>query len=231
MNETNQWQSESDIEALLPWYAAGTLEPHDADRVAAALAGDPELARRLALVREEIAETVIVNEALEAPSPRVMEKLFAAIDHERRTARAPRDTLAGWLSYWLTPRAFAFGASAAALVIALQAGVIARLALQAPVSSPPVFQPQSAPSAPATRGLDLGAFALVRFAPDASIAEVTRFLGSRDAAIVDGPRPGGAGGLYRVRIARNYVPRDQLERLVGEFQAASSIVATAMPTE
>src|SRR6476660_5995961 len=46
-----------DIEALLPWHAAGTLSRRDADRVEQALAGDRELARRYDLVREELAET------------------------------------------------------------------------------------------------------------------------------------------------------------------------------
>src|SRR5262249_6783003 len=45
-----------DIEALLPWHAAGTLDSRDARRVEEALARDPELARRYDLVREELAE-------------------------------------------------------------------------------------------------------------------------------------------------------------------------------
>jgi anti-sigma-K factor RskA len=77
-----------EIEALLPWYAAGTLNRHDADRVEQALAGDRELARRYDLVREELAETIHLNETLGAPSARAMEKLFAAIDAEE--VRAPR---------------------------------------------------------------------------------------------------------------------------------------------
>jgi anti-sigma factor RsiW len=77
-----------EIEALLPWYAAGTLSRHDADLVEQALAGDPELARRYDLVRQELAETIHLNETLGVPSARAMEKLFAAIDaHE---AGAPR---------------------------------------------------------------------------------------------------------------------------------------------
>ena len=68
------------IEALLPWHAAGTLRPRDADRVEQALAGDSELARQSDLVREELVETIHLNETLGAPSVRAMEKLFAAID-------------------------------------------------------------------------------------------------------------------------------------------------------
>jgi len=77
-----------DIEALLPWHAAGTLNRRDTDRVEQALAGDRELARRYDLVREELAETIHLNETLGAPSARAMERLFAAIDAEE--ARSPR---------------------------------------------------------------------------------------------------------------------------------------------
>src|SRR5262245_4612550 len=52
------------------------------------LAEDGELARRYELVREELAETIQLNETLRAPSARAMEKLFAAIDAEEE--RAPR---------------------------------------------------------------------------------------------------------------------------------------------
>jgi hypothetical protein len=222
--------SVDDIEALLPWYAAGTLDAREADEVEAAVATNAELSRRLDLVREEMTEAIVLNEALGVPSARVMEKLFQAIDRERRATREPaaRSGFGGWLADLLTPRAFAFGAGAAMLLIALEAGVIAKLALQDQPEPRGTYKPQSTPTAP-TRGIEFGAFALVRFAPQASMADVTRFLNSRDALIVDGPQPGGPGGLYKVRIARDYVPREELERLVKDFQASSNLVAMAVP--
>ena len=51
-----------EIEELLPWHAAGTLSRRDAQHVEEALARDPELARRYALVREEFGETIHLNE-------------------------------------------------------------------------------------------------------------------------------------------------------------------------
>ena len=88
MNAINKEPERHEIEALLPWHAAGTLSRRDADRVEQALAGDRELARRYELVRQELAETTRLNETLGAPSARAMEKLFAAINAEE--ARAPR---------------------------------------------------------------------------------------------------------------------------------------------
>jgi hypothetical protein len=227
MNDTNQRLSADDIEALLPWYAAGTLDAQEANQVEAALAADAELARRLDLVREEMTEAIVLNEALGVPSARVMENLFSAIDRERRTARdaAAGGGLIGWFADLFSPRTYAFAAGAAVLVIALQAGVIAKLALQDRGLSGGTYVTQSAPEN-RTRGLEPGAFAQVRFAPQASMAEVTRFLDGRDAMIVEGP----IAGLYRVRIGRNYVPKEDLDRLVKEFQSASSIVVSAIPT-
>src|SRR6185437_3800037 len=71
-----------EIESLLPWHAAGTLSRRDSQRVEQALASDPELARRFAMVREELGETILLNETLGAPSGRAMEKLFGKIDAE-----------------------------------------------------------------------------------------------------------------------------------------------------
>jgi anti-sigma factor RsiW len=71
-----------EIEALLPWYAAGTLSSRDARRVEDALARDPGLAQRYETIREECRETIVLNESLAAPSPRAVQKLFAAIEAE-----------------------------------------------------------------------------------------------------------------------------------------------------
>ena len=71
-----------DIEALLPWHAAGTLNARDTRRVEEALSRDPALATQYAVIRDEYAETISLNENLGAPSARAMQKLFAATDAE-----------------------------------------------------------------------------------------------------------------------------------------------------
>ena len=62
--------------------------PRGGARRASACRTDKELARRYALVRQELTETIHLNEMLGIPSPRASEKLFAAIEAEE--ARAPR---------------------------------------------------------------------------------------------------------------------------------------------
>src|SRR5215510_5029104 len=135
MNAINKEPERHEIEALLPWHAAGTLSRRDADRVEQALAGDRELARRYDLVREELAETIHLNETLGAPSARAMEKLFAAIDAEE--ARSPRRQRSfdpgGRISEFLlslTPRTLAWSATAAAVAILVQAAVIATVVVK-----------------------------------------------------------------------------------------------------
>ena len=86
MNRIDKEPERHEIEALLPWHAAGTLSRRDADRVEQALADDPELARRYDLVRLELAETIYLNKMLGAPSTRATKKLFAAIDAEEPLA-------------------------------------------------------------------------------------------------------------------------------------------------
>jgi hypothetical protein len=90
MTAINKEPGRREIEELLPWHATGTLSRRDADRVEQALAGDRELARRYDLVLQELAETIHLNETLGAPSPRAMEKPFAAIDAEVADAPRPR---------------------------------------------------------------------------------------------------------------------------------------------
>src|SRR5437899_7891516 len=74
MNAINEEPEHQEIEALLPWHAAGTLSPRDANRVEQALAGDRELARQYELVREELIETIHLNETLGAPSARAIDR-------------------------------------------------------------------------------------------------------------------------------------------------------------
>ena len=155
MNTMNKEPERQEIEALLPWHAAGTLSRRDADRVEQALAGDRELARRFDIVREELSETIHLNESLGAPSARAMEKLFAAIEAEgvRTPSRRASFDFAGRISDFLAgfaPRTLAWSAAAAALAIVVQAGVITAVAVKergAPANYETASAPQASPTA------------------------------------------------------------------------------------
>src|SRR3979490_3233932 len=106
-------QEPSEIEMLLPFHAAGTLSARDARRVDEALASDPDLARQYAVIQDEYAETILLNESLGAPSTPAMQKLFAAIDAEpaRKSSASfnPLMRIAGFFSS-LAPRTLAYSA-------------------------------------------------------------------------------------------------------------------------
>ncbi len=202
-----------EIEDLLPWHAAGALGRREAERLEAALARDPELARRFAEVREELAADVHLNETLGAPSARAMDKLFAAIDAE--PARRPPlalDLVERWRGFAasLTPRTLAWAASAAALVMVIQFAVIGGVMIHGKPAAP-TYSTASAPGAATTTG----AFVLIRFAPAARMADATRLLAANHASIVAGPM---AGGFYRVRVADKPLAKAPLTAIVQRLQ-------------
>jgi hypothetical protein len=210
---TNNKEAHSDVEELLPWHAAGTLSRRDSQRVEDALAHDPELARRYALVREELGETILLNESLGAPSGRAMEKLFAKIDAEPARKPALSLNLGARIAEFfasLTPRTLAWSASAAAIAILLQAGLIAGIVIK----DHGIGGGYETASAPSTDP-GVGAFTIIRFAPQASSDDITRFLEANKLQIASGP---AAGGLYKVRVSMTGLPKADLAGIVKKPQ-------------
>lgn len=209
------------IEELLPWHAAGTLDRRDAERVEAALARDPELARRFELVRQEFGATIELNESLGAPSARAMETLFAKIDMEPRREHASLGCGARIVAFFdrLSPRTLAYAAAAAVIAIVLQAGMIGVI-----VSKPGTSRYETA-SAP-TVAPGVGSFALIRFAPQAAIDDINKFLEMNHFNIVAGP---SGGGLYKVRVAEAALARADLGALIQKLQK-DKIVSFVAPT-
>jgi hypothetical protein len=225
-------QEPSAIEMLLPFHAAGTLSARDARRVEDALASDPELARQYAVIREEYAETISLNESLGAPSARAMAKLFAAIDEEPVRKPSLSVSLSARISEFfarLSPRTLAWSASLGAVALLLQAGVIGAVLMKNQTAS---FQTASLslnePSAPITRDLASSAAptrALVRFAPEARIADITALLDNYQASIVDGAK----GGMFRLQFGNKAMSKDETAGLLARLQR-EKIVSLAVAT-
>ncbi|MBN9598449.1 MAG: hypothetical protein J0G28_02090 [Afipia sp.] len=205
-------QEPGELEALLPWHAAGTLDPQESRRVEEALARDPALARQYAAVREECAETVLLNESLGAPSTRALEKLFEAIDAEPARAAAPAEPgLLGRLGQFfaaMAPRTLAAAAIVGAFALVLQAGVIGTVLLKGGSGS---FETASYQTEAAT-----GPRVLVSFVPDARIADINGFLGRYQASIVSGPQ----AGIFRIQLGGKALSKEEtakvIERIRGE---------------
>jgi anti-sigma-K factor RskA len=209
-----------EIEALLPWHAAGTLSRRDRERVERAIASDSELARRLTLVREELQETIHLNESLGVPSSRAMEKLFAAIEAEGAPAPARRSfDLVGRVSEFLSgfaPRTIAYAAAAATVALFLQSAMLTAALMK--------DRSDTQTTELAAAHTPSNAHAVIRFAPQATSSAIISFLNAHGAEVVDGP---GRNGSFNIRftaepspgeIVRN-VQRMQSETMVVEFIA------------
>jgi anti-sigma-K factor RskA len=225
MNTTKE-TGRDEIELLLPWHAAGTLSPREAQRVEAALASDAELARRYDLVREELGETIHLNETLGAPSARAFARLSAAIEAETPAKRQASFDVAAWVSGLLSqfsPRTLAWSATAAALAIVVQVGIIAGLYVKERAGSA-TYATASKGDAAAPAA---GAFVLVRFNPAVSAADITRFLDANKATIAEGPK----AGMYRLRVAPAKLPQDELAKIVARLAQEPAVVSLVLPSE
>jgi len=216
----NQASEREEIEALLPWHAAGTLSRRDAQKVEQALAHDPELAIQYETVRQDLVETIGLNESLGAPSARAMQRLMADIEADASTARRVRSSFnfGEWLSDKLSsfsPRTLAWSATAAALAIVLQAGLLAGMFVNERQGGAS-FETASVSK---TETVKPGTDALISFAPTATAAEVTKLLQTYKMAIVEGP----AGDIYTVRLAVTGIPKEELGKLIKQLQEEKAV--------
>ncbi len=222
-------QEPSEIEMLLPWHAAGTLNARDARRVEEALARDPALARQYAVIREEYAETISLNETLGAPSVRAMQKLFAAIDAEPARQPSVLFNLSSSVSSFfasLSPRTLAWSASLGALALVLQAGVIGAVLMKNQGATYQTASLNMSEPASLTRNLagDVAQppHALVRFSPDAKIADINTLLDSYKASIVS-----TEAGMFRLQFGDKAMSKDEATGLINKLQG-EKIVSLAV---
>jgi anti-sigma-K factor RskA len=215
----NKMSEREEIESLLPWHAAGTLSRRDAQKVEQALAGDTDLATQYSLIRDELVETIGLNESLGAPSARAMQKLMADIEADASTARRTRSSfnLGEWLSEKLSsfsPRTLAWSASAAALAIVLQAGLLAGMFVNERQGDA-TFKTASVERNQAIKPTE----AMIGFTPQANIAEITKLMQAYKMAIVDGP----ASDMYTVRFAMTGMPKEELGRVLKQLQDEKTV--------
>jgi hypothetical protein len=213
-------------ESLLPWYATRRLSAEDRAQVENALAGDAELRRRLALVRDESAETIALNESLRAPPAAALDRLMAKInayevEHPRRVPISERAL--GWISgvlSQLSPRTLAWSAMAAAVVICLEGGLLTGLLVDRHEGT------HRLASVEATAESN-GTYALVSFVGTVSMQDATAFLEDHHASLVEGPK----SGLYRIKIANEKLSDEALNARLVELRGQSNIVGLLVPAK
>ena len=109
----------------------------------------------------------------------------------------------------LSPRTLAYAGAIAAIALVLQAGMITNL-----VSDRGDANYRTVSVNPG-QGTDI----LVRFAPTAPAAEITKFLEDSKAVVVDGPK----GGMYRIRLTATGMPKEELARIVKQMQENKNV--------
>lgn len=208
---------------LLPWYVTGKLDPGDLAKVEAYLAAHPQFARQLDLVRAERDESVLANEAQGAPSAGATARLMAALPSARQAGaawRALQRSLqqVGELFVAPTANAVRWAAVAVALVVAIEAGVIAKLIGERPDHT---YQTASGPQT--GDGIAL----LIVFADEARAPAISQLLADFDASIVDGPK---AGGLYKVRLRTEDKSQAAREALMRRLAERRDVVRAVLPS-
>lgn len=161
-----------EIEELLPAYVNGTLAPEQARRVETALRQDPALADECRFL--ETLRDGLRDDAETTPGEMGWQRLRRSIERERAASPAPPRR-----TFWRP------AAVAAAVVIVAQAALLWR----AYEPAGPGYVPLAAERAGQIQ---------VRFAPDASAAQINDLLADAGLEIVSGP---GASGVYRLRLA------------------------------
>ncbi len=213
----------AELEELLPFYANGRISSADKARIEQALAADPELGLRLEIIREDMAETALLNESLGAPSPRALDRLMAGIEAEPRQAplmaRAKGGMIA-WLGRWLAaqpPRRLACAGAAALAIMVVQGAVLTGLAVRGGGGA---FETASAPTQASER------YVLLSFAPEAKASEIAAFFRRYEASVVDGPR---ANGFFKVRVGDAKLSTAQVDAIAARMKAEAGIVSFVAP--
>ncbi len=179
-----------EMEALLPFYLNGTLEGAELAEVETWLASDPAAAAALEEAEAEFSGTIASNEAIRPPPDafaRFAKRLDAEAGPERKAASAPSFMARLWNGFRAVPAGVAWAAAAALLAFVVVQQV------SAPDRGAPGFE-----VAGAEGDLSKLPFALVKFKPDARMADVATFLGNNGLKIVSGPT---VDGIFRVAIA------------------------------
>lgn len=242
---------DDEMEALLPWHATGALDRGVISRIDELLGRDTKLAAAHREIRDEMAETVLANEELGAPSPQTMDRLFAAIDAEPARSPSQASGFAATMTAFfasLTPRTLMYSASVAALAFIVQGGVIGSLMLSSPVSDRSAITipvTASVPAAPAasasgmgsvsssgsvTRSLggdlqtDNGVRMQIRFAEDARISDIAQFLSANAASVVAGPK----AGTFTVRFGNTAMSKDDIVTLVKSLERERIVSAISI---
>ncbi|MEO1551167.1 MAG: hypothetical protein AAFR93_12165 [Pseudomonadota bacterium] len=203
----------TELELLIPWYVAGTLDAEQMEQVQAEMARDPNFAAQVADAVEEAGEVRLAAEALGQPSAQAHSALMAAIDGEPARSPGLWARISGALDgFGLSARPARLAFAAALAAICVQAVFLAT-----PAPEQAAFETASGP---AEGGVAPDHVVLVTFVPQATMADVSTLVTTLKGDVISGPK----GGYFRVSFASE----DAARAAVLQFTAAQDLVGFAV---
>ena len=228
MTERNHLAPDDDLEALLPWYVNGKLDPQSRHRIEKALESNERLRKALDLAREDRDATIDDNERLPAPRSDVLARIMAEVEASPEARRSIiKLSIAARLEAFmaaLAPRTLAYAAIAAVLLLAIQAGAISALLTGQDRSSGPQLASVPSESGDARPKLRV----IVKFTAASTVDGVTSLLDEVGGKIIDGPTP---GALYVVEFAVPNDGQDNVDALLQKLRSKRDIVEFASPSK
>jgi anti-sigma factor RsiW len=169
------------VEAMLPWYASGTLDAQERALVESHLAQCPRCQGELAWERRLQAAHAAATEAGDTSTAADADAGLAAMHERIDAASRPRR----WFEPW--QRAWNRGPLAWRLALAVQAAAIVVLCLMLVPWPARDATYRALGSAPAATGVAGAGRLVVRFRPEATEQEMRRVLRNSDARVIYGP--------------------------------------------
>ena len=222
MTTTETFSERDEIEMLLPWFITGKLDAADMAKVEAFLAKEPAMRRQLDLIREEQAESILVNEAVKLPRgvsvAKGMDYVVAksAGLQARQAGTGLLEQIRGFFAM-PTAKGVRYAAIAAAALFLVQAAAIG--SLWSGAGGPELAGGPGFPMA-------AGTIANVRFKDGVTVADASNALLALNMAIVDGPK---ADGWFTVRLDTKALSETERTARLATLRQRSDVILLAVP--
>ncbi|RWO60272.1 anti-sigma factor [Mesorhizobium sp.] len=219
MSAAEKMSRRDEMETLLPFYLNGSLEGAELEAVEEWLATDPAALAALGEAEAEFSGTAASNEAIRPPAD-ALSRFARALDAEAGPARAPA---ASWLAqawgrFTAVPAGVAWAAAAALLALV----VVQSFERPGGIDSDFEIAGQQGDLAKMP-------FALVKFKPDAKMADIVAFLGEHQLKIAGGPT---VEGVFRLGIpAATVADYEKVLGLIAAQPFAEAVVEGRKPVD
>ncbi|SIT54245.1 conserved hypothetical protein [Mesorhizobium prunaredense] len=220
MSAAEKMSRRDEMETLLPFYLNGSLEGAELEAVEEWLATDPAALAALGEAEAEFSSTAASNEAIRPPAD-ALSRFARALDAEAGPARAPA------ASSWLALAWGRFTAVSAGVAWAAAAALLALVVVQS--FDQPGGMDSDFEIAGQQADLAKMPFALVKFKPDAKMADIVAFLGEHQLKIASGPT---AEGVFRLGIpAATAADYEKVLGLIAAQPFAEAVVEGRKPVD